>query len=204
MENVIKNQTVASRSYAILKRANLDRFPNHPFAVQEKLLTPKGKYRKEKLIHNYVFKTIDEANNYYEKQLNAYLSYYERKEKEKQAKKVFNSNIVASEHFKVGDIIVNTWGWEQTNTEFYQITEVKNKMIVVRAIYQKDVDGSHDFMCCDVMPDINNFIEDGHFARTYNLRLKSSSNGDIMICNPKSFYYFHKWSGKAQYSSHYA
>ena len=201
---IINQQSAGNYVCTLFKREDLTRFANCPYMVESKLLTPKGKYQKEKILKRYVFKTELEANEYLTKYVSNILTNIQSREDAKNKAKQHSENLKASEHFKVGDIIVNTWGWEQTNTEFYQVTEVKNKMIVVSAIYQKDVDGSHGFMCCDVMPDIDNFILEGHFAKTYNLRLKSTSNGDVLICNPKSFYYFHKWSGKAQYSSHYA
>lgn len=38
--------------------------------------------------------------------------------------------------FKVGDIIVNSWGWEQTNIDFYEVTGLRGKQIVIRPIKQ--------------------------------------------------------------------
>lgn len=38
---------------------------------------------------------------------------------------------------KVGDVIYNSWGYEQTNVDFYQIVEVKGKSITMRKIGQK-------------------------------------------------------------------
>ena len=35
---------------------------------------------------------------------------------------------------KIGDIIYNSWGWEQTNIDFYQVTATTAKTITLRAI----------------------------------------------------------------------
>jgi hypothetical protein len=36
--------------------------------------------------------------------------------------------------FKVGDIVLNTWGYEQTNADFYQVVRVTAKTVVVRHV----------------------------------------------------------------------
>jgi hypothetical protein len=41
--------------------------------------------------------------------------------------------------FKERDIIYNSWGYDQTNIDFYQVVEVKEKSIVIRAICQETV-----------------------------------------------------------------
>lgn len=35
---------------------------------------------------------------------------------------------------QVGDVMHASWGWEQTNNDFYQVIAVKNKSVVVRQI----------------------------------------------------------------------
>jgi hypothetical protein len=40
----------------------------------------------------------------------------------------------AADHWAVGDVIYNSWGYDQTNIDWYQVVEVKPKSIVIRAI----------------------------------------------------------------------
>jgi len=42
----------------------------------------------------------------------------------------------AENPFKIGDILVNSWGWEQTNIDFYEVTKATSKTVTVREIAQ--------------------------------------------------------------------
>jgi hypothetical protein len=136
------------------------------------------------------------------KKINDYITVYknrvDQKRKEAEKSKAEQVDFKASEHFKVGDIIVNTWGWEQTNVDFYQVTEVLNKKIRVAEIH-KNYDET-GFMSGSSMPCKDEFKEGGD---KYLLSLKLR-NGEARICDPESYYYFHVWSGQEQYESHYA
>ena len=126
----------------------------------------------------------------------------ERK-KEKEEKRQANLNVKASYFYKIGDILVNSWGYEQTNIEFYQVTEIKEKTIVVRQISQSVEAGSYysHGMACNVLPEPNSFIIDGRMDKlTYQLRVKA--NG--YLSQPKPYYYIHKWDGRPMYCSWYA
>lgn len=52
----------------------------------------------------------------------------EAKAKAQQAKRDFQHG------FTVGDILYASWGYDQTNVDFYQVTEVRGKEILVREI----------------------------------------------------------------------
>jgi hypothetical protein len=41
--------------------------------------------------------------------------------------------------FKLGDVLVNSWGYEQTNVDFYQVVEVTGKSVVLREIGSETV-----------------------------------------------------------------
>jgi hypothetical protein len=48
----------------------------------------------------------------------------------------------ATQHFQVGDIIENTWGYGQTNWYFYKILKVTKRFVVVRRLEEILVSGS--------------------------------------------------------------
>jgi len=155
----------------------------------------------------YRFKTLDEMIKRIYESVDRHIERenekIQRRAKQKNAMSIFK----AADHFNVGDVVVNTWGWEQTNVEFYQVTEVLNKKIKVREIGCKTVENSHGFMSCDVLPDIDNFVKDTRKEiNLLSLKADINANGEIScrICNPESYYYFHKWGGTAQYMSWYA
>jgi hypothetical protein len=49
-------------------------------------------------------------------------------------KKAKRQSTKASDFWAVGDCVYTSWGYDQTNVDFYQITEVKARSVVVRAI----------------------------------------------------------------------
>lgn len=74
--------------------------------------------------------------------LEAYVAQYEKsvisREASKASRKAERSTeratLKASDHWTVGDVIYNSWGYDQTNIDFYQVVEVKAKSIVVREV----------------------------------------------------------------------
>ena len=55
----------------------------------------------------------------------------DRKAEEKELKKNYKTSL------KVGDIMHGSWGYDMTINEFYQITEIKNKTVILREIAVK-------------------------------------------------------------------
>lgn len=160
-----------------------------------------------KYLFNYRFANEQRRIEYLGSFLDTEKQAKERKEQEKQEKKTLNADFKASDFFQVGDYVVNTWGYEQTNVEFYEVIEVKNKTIVVHEVGNMQVKGSvlSHGMANKVVPDGVKLKDSKPFA----LRLKMvnwNSLGGVQcrICSPKSYYHFKKWSGEAQYQSWYA
>ena len=55
---------------------------------------------------------------------------------------------------KAGDILYDSWGYEQTNVEFYIVTKIVSACkIEIQELGHSEVDGSGCGMSCDVMPD---------------------------------------------------
>lgn len=76
------------------------------------------------------------------------------KKEAKAKQKEMNANVTVS----VGDVFVNSWGYDQTNVDYYQVVEVKGKTATLRPIASSMVEGSEGFMCCDVVPVRNKFV----------------------------------------------
>lgn len=57
-------------------------------------------------------------------------------EREQKKTDFFNS-------LKVGDTFICSWGYDQTNIDFYEIVEKKNKSVVIRGITKLRRDGEH-------------------------------------------------------------
>lgn len=87
-----------------------------------------------------------------------YAARSERKAIKLSAKREARQNV--NHGFVVGAIVYTAWGWEQTNTEFYQIVSVSpsKKSIVVREIASKKVPGTEGFMSCSIVPVPGQFV----------------------------------------------
>lgn len=134
----------------------------------------KSKSRFPKPLFNYRFRSVERMIEYcsewierVEANIN---SENERKAKKKEAQKVMNHN------FKEGMIIYNSWGYDQTNIDFYQVVESKEKSIKLRKICKSYVEGSEGFMSANVKPVENAFIGEP-FLKKVNLSV--SYNGEI-------------------------
>lgn len=150
---------------------------------------------------NYKFRNVAQMTEYINTFITQQESYHNRINKEKAEKKAKQAILKASDYYSIGDIVVNSWGYEQTNVEFCQVVEVKGKTIVVREISQKEVPGSGGFMSCDVTAVKDDFITD----KTISLQVKAGSGSfDHFLSGSKSYYHFSKWGGGKQYKSWYA
>lgn len=134
----------------------------------------KSKSRFPKPLFNYRFRSVERMIEYcsewierVEANIN---SENERKAKKKEAQKAMNHN------FKEGMIIYNSWGYDQTNIDFYQVVESKEKSIKLRKICKSYVEGSEGFMSANVKPVENAFIGEP-FLKKVNLSV--SYNGEI-------------------------
>ena len=187
----------------LIERDSPKKYAGYPYSVKTVKKTPNGKYLKEKTITHFVYKSYEEASNAAIKKALEITNNENERKKEKEEKRQANLNVKAADYYKIGDILVNSWGYEQTNIEFYQVTEIKQKTIVVRQISQIIEAGSYysHGMACNVLPVPNSFIIDGRMDKlTYQLRVKA--NG--CLSQPQSYYYIHKWDGRPMYCSWYA
>lgn len=64
---------------------------------------------------------------------------------------------------EVGDIFEASWGWDQTNVDFYKVVSLtkSGKSANIVKIGAKTVPGSEGFMCNRVVPDPDTVICDG-------------------------------------------
>lgn len=120
--------------------------------------------------------------------------------------------------FKEGDILHHSWGYDQTNCDYYQVVGVKKASVILKKIMCQSVKGTEGFMCEHVLPVKDAFIEKGSHALTKYSDEITPENPTITKkvsynVNPdKTLRYFiptpygwcDKWDGKPNYSSWYA
>jgi len=106
--------------------------------------------------HNfyYSFSSEEKMYNYIDSFCNQCAADLESKKARKEAAKKLNTEVTC----EVGQIFKYSWGYDQTNVDFYQVTEVRGKKVTLREIGYKTVRGSEGFMCDHVTPVKDNFI----------------------------------------------
>lgn len=165
----------------------------HTFRVYQP--SPKAMYFKEKLIQNYRFKTVESRDEYANNWIQKNNEREAQKAQEKANFAAMKKNLVNP--FKVGDIFYDSWGYDQTNIDFYQIVEVGKKSVKIRGIDQNN-EGECGFMCEYVSPKKDAFISE---PETHILQMMR--NGEVYITSRHGW--ISKWENKERiYQSHYA
>lgn len=89
---------------------------------------------------HFYFSTMAKAETYvteYFRQRAQIATYKATKSAERKAKR---AALKAADHWMVGDVLVNSWGYEQTNVDFYEVVTVGAKTITVREVKQNSSD----------------------------------------------------------------
>jgi len=165
-------------------------YPNHAYLVvfQKR---QKSKMNPVKTCQRFVYQDYNRAVSAMQEWVDGRAA-YEAQRKAEQAER--RKTVDASEFYKVGDIVVNSWGYGQTNVDFYRVVEVLHKTIRVTELMQHVTE--KNFMSGETVP-AEDLRPNG---KEYLLRVKSEGR----LSNPESYYYFHKWSGRPEYVSWYA
>jgi len=80
---------------------------------------------------NYIFRSASQLTEYVNKWIHGLKQRQLRKEADRAERRAFRHTL------KVGDILSASWGYEQTNIEFYQVTRIVGKrMIEIRELAQ--------------------------------------------------------------------
>ena len=94
-------------------------------------LRAKSAYAKP--VFNYRFRSLAEMIAWLDKFLANRLAIKAMEEERKAARK----KALEVNPFQVGQLMYDSWGYEQTNIDFYQVIEVKNKSVVIQPIQGK-------------------------------------------------------------------
>lgn len=98
---------------------------------------------------------------------------------------------------QVGDILNFTWGYEQTNQDYFQVLQVKGQFVIIREIASKQTErNTGNSMAAYVVP-----VKDSFVAESMPMK-KLVQYGDTVTM--ASYGYCKKWDGKEDYSSWYA
>jgi hypothetical protein len=103
------------------------------------------------------------------------------------------STTTANNHsFKAGDILVSSWGYGQTNIDYYEVIKVTASTISIREL-ECDIT-PNGFMCGDSAPRLGQYRSD-------EIKTKRPKNGCVRISSYASACL---WNGQPKYCSWYA
>lgn len=140
---------------------------------------------------HYSFKTIEDRR----KRLNEWrLSVSDRQDRINQRKlerKAFKHTL------KTGDILTSSWGYDQTNIDFYQVKEVRGAFVIVQKIAQKRTYDTQD--TGDTMP-----VKDAFLPNSPELRKKVSGGDGYQYISLTSYSSASLWDGKPEHWTAYA
>ncbi len=101
---------------------------------------------------------------------------------------------------EVGTIFVNSWGYDQTNVDYYQIIERPSAhFAIIRPIGSKMVEGSAGFDSCHLLPVKDLFLE-GDRNEPKRVKITNYGNGSEYI-KINSYSSATLWKGEENYCS---
>lgn len=130
-----------------------------------------------------IFRTTDRMKEVIKNSISSLMSREDMKEKRKEDRKNQLDNI------SIGDILYCSWGYEQTNIDFYQVVEKKNKQFTIREIMHKydNSKSAGNGMAAYVEPVKDSFVNDVEPIKKTSLSMKfgvlSKYDGQSLYCS---------------------
>lgn len=90
--------------------------------------------KADKPLWHYRFRNEDQRQRQIDEQIRSYELQVEAKRKRMEDRKNFEHGL------KVGDILYSSWGYDQTNVDWYEVTKVIGKQVEIREIAGKTVE----------------------------------------------------------------
>lgn len=100
---------------------------------------------------------------------------------------------------KPGDILYTSWGWEQTNLEWFVVYQILGKRyFLIKEIGSKAVEGSQGFMSESRLPKPEK-VSEGEPEKAY-----CNAKGNMHVIERGYQRDLYLWDGKSKYCSWYA
>ena len=96
---------------------------------------------------------------------------------------------------KVGDVLSSSWGYDQTNVTFYQVTRITKASVELGTLRSSETSDGPQSMTGTKMPIVDEFAHGNRFLK------RVSANGYVKL---SSFEYARLWDGKPERFSSYA
>lgn len=131
----------------------------------------------------YLFKTIERREAFIDRRID---------DLKRVAEKACRKSPPAADHYAVGEVLYDSWGYDQTNVDWYQVTRVKGKSIWLRRVAENSSDAGN---CSSgfTQPRRNEFHGE-------EIRKTVQPGGHVASPLRGGLY---KWDGKPKYCSSY-
>ena len=134
---------------------------------------------------HYRFHSMKELDDYLDKYLNNKQE-IEQGDAERRAQR----KITADHNIKVGDIFYTYWGYDQTNSEFYEVVAVRGSRIDLRELdYTVDSSG-------ESWGENKIYPNPGHYVSDDIHTVSARADGTVTNLDGESFLHLSKWEGK--------
>lgn len=144
--------------------------------------------KQSKPTWHYKFKDDDAMKQKINTQIKSLMSYYEKKMAWKEERKAKALSV------QVGDLFVNSWGYDQTNVDFYQCISKTKSTFTIQKIHGASIKDTEGFMSDRVSPVRDAFIEQGKSSCPTVFKKTSLSMpfGSLTACKDGERFY-HSW-----------
>lgn len=173
----------------------------YPTAHMYKTKTAGKNKGTEQRVWAYYFSSEQSRATYVNKQLLAVHDAELQAESRKLLKAETLKKVVENKVVTVGSIFVESWGYEQTNIDFYQVIAVNGCMLTLQEIASEAVAGTQTYMSADMMPVPNKFIDEPIKRK---LLITEGENDCKPYIKPRSFSHASLWDGRAYNATWYA
>lgn len=147
--------------------------------------------RSKKAVFHYRYQSMENMQKYIAKFIESAEARAAYKAEQKAKKKAAREQ---GHNIEVGTIFVSSWGWEQTNVDFYQVVGVTKNSVKLRRIASEEVRAT-GHMSADVVALKDHFISDEVITKRVNEHKAVKFN---------SFTHAHVWDGRPKHRSWYA
>ena len=150
----------------------------------------------------YLFKNEANAEKHCREWLESQKKWQTIKDTERAEKQAKRATLKASDHWAVGDVAYTSWGYDQTNVEYFQVVRLLPKSVIVRqvAVNSSDFGGPTGGK---IAPRRYEFIGPEQVCPLHDCG--SFLAGPCFTKDRPSFkHHVTKWCGKAVYCSSYA
>jgi hypothetical protein len=183
-----------AESFKTFKKGEMEKVGKNIIVTYEE----KGKFivavfgpKSAKTIYHYAYSKIQTRNEFIER-IKANIG---TRKKEKDQRRAEFAQSMKENAIKPGDVFYDSWGYDQTNIDFYKVVQVSAQTVIARKC-AKVVKTSHGY--CDYVEPGNEFVSEG-----IKCRIVSGYKGLALSLTNFGFedHKAAKWEGKALYET---